>query len=82
MKIIETSAVMRDIAELPWNLTSPDEQDVVQIVLWYKSDSQVPIYRYRSTPMTGIKDVYSSVPNSWENCFTSNLSRGNMTKLG
>ena len=43
--VISISAVVDEVAELPCNLSAAAENDRVQIVLWYRGESDVPIYR-------------------------------------
>jgi hypothetical protein len=42
----EVIALVRGVAELPCDVTTPDPEDPVRLVLWYRSDSSTPIYRY------------------------------------
>ena len=42
----EVVALVRGVAELPCDVTTPDPEDPVRLVLWYRSDSSTPIYRY------------------------------------
>lgn len=48
----EVIALVRGVAELPCDVTTPDPEDPVRLVLWYRSDSSTPIYRYRLTRIT------------------------------
>ena len=41
----EVVALARGVAELPCDVSSPDPDDPVRLVLWYRSDSSTPIYR-------------------------------------
>ncbi|XP_046451494.1 nephrin-like isoform X1 [Daphnia pulex] len=40
----EVIALVRGVAELPCDVTTPDPEDPVRLVLWYRSDSSTPIY--------------------------------------
>lgn len=41
----EVVALVKGVAELPCDVTSPDPDDPVRLVLWYRTDSSTPIYR-------------------------------------
>lgn len=40
----EVVALVRGVAELPCDVTTPDPDDPVRLVLWYRFDSATPIY--------------------------------------
>ncbi|KAK4008812.1 hypothetical protein OUZ56_013939 [Daphnia magna] len=45
----EVVALVRGVAELPCDVTTPDPDDPVRLVLWYRFDSATPIYRKLGT---------------------------------